>query len=255
MTYYPALILVTFVYMSLWFLVSLLKQRNDIADIGWGLGFVILAWTSFFASGTHPVRGILAGILVTVWGLRLAWHIFKRNRGKPEDYRYLAWRKEWGKLFYIRSYLQVYLLQGFFMFLIVLPVLVINRSVGEAIRLTDVIGFLVWLTGFVFESVGDAQLVRHIRNPANKGRLMTEGLWKYTRHPNYFGEAVQWWGIFVIAISVPGGIISVFGPLTITWLLLFVSGVPLLEKKYAGRPDFEAYKKKTSIFIPLPPKR
>lgn len=240
--------------MSLWFVVSLLKKRNDVADVAWGLGFVLMAWASYFISDASGTRGLLVGILVSVWGLRLAWHIRARNKGKAEDYRYLAWRKEWGKYFYIRSYFQVYLLQGAFLFLIVLPVLMINKNAGPVLGLTDFAGVAIWLFGFYFEVVGDAQLARFIKNPANKGKLMQSGLWAYTRHPNYFGEVVQWWGIWLIALSVSGGWLGIIGPITITFLILKVSGIPMLEKKMAEHPDFADYKRKTSIFIPLPRK-
>jgi steroid 5-alpha reductase family enzyme len=254
MNYFLVLALILLVYMSLWFIVSLIKKRNDVADIAWGLGFVLLAWISYLISNDSGVRGLPVVTLVSIWGLRLALHIYKRNEGKKEDYRYLLWRKEWGKWFYLRSYAQVYLLQGVLLFLIVLPVLLINKSAGQTLGLLDVVGALVWLIGFFFEFVGDAQLAKFIKNPINKGKLMQQGLWRYTRHPNYFGEVAQWWGIWLIAISVPNGWLGIIGPITITVLILFVSGIPLLEKKYKGRADFEEYKKRTSMFIPLPPK-
>jgi steroid 5-alpha reductase family enzyme len=235
----------------MWFMVSLFKKRNDVADIAWGLGFTLIAWTSFLLSGGSGTRGILAGILVSIWGLRLAWHIHKRNMGKAEDYRYLAWRKEWGNWFYIRSYFQVYLLQGLFLFLIVLPVLLINKSIGSGLGILDFVGVAVWLVGFYFESVGDAQLARFIKNPENKGKIMQSGLWAYTRHPNYFGEVTQWWGLWLVALSVPYGLVGIIGPITITFLILKVSGIPMLEKKMEENPEFAEYKKKTSVFIPL----
>lgn len=254
MNYYPTLILVLFIYMSLWFVVSLIKKRNDVADVAWGLGFILMTWTSFFLSGDSGTRGLLVGVLVSIWGLRLAWHIHARNKGKAEDYRYLAWRKEWGKWFYLRSYVQVYLLQGMFLFLIVMPVLLINKSAGTALGLLDFLGVTVWLFGFYFESVGDAQLARFIKDPANKGKLMQGGLWAYTRHPNYFGEVTQWWGLWIIAFSVPNGWVGIIGPVTITFLILKVSGIPMLEKKMEENPEFAEYKRKTSVFIPLPRK-
>ncbi|MDI9347093.1 MAG: DUF1295 domain-containing protein [Methylacidiphilales bacterium] len=236
--------------MNLWFLVSLIKKRNDVADVAWGLGFVLMAWMSFFLNGDSGARGLLAGILVSIWGLRLAWHIHARNKGKTEDYRYLAWRKEWGKWFYPRSYLQVYLLQGMFSFLIVMPVLIINNSAWSALGIFDVLGIAIWLIGFYFESMGDAQLARFIKNPENKGKLMRSGLWAYTRHPNYFGEVMQWWGLWLVALPVPNGWLGIIGPLTITFLILKVSGIPMLEKKMAEHPDFAEYKRRVSVFIP-----
>jgi len=253
MNYYLNLALILFIYMTCWFFISVIKKRNDVADIAWGLGFILLAWSAQQLSN-FSTRAFIVNSLVTVWGSRLAWHIYSRIRNKTEDYRYMLWRKEWGRWLYIRSYLQVYVLQGIFLFLIVLPVLYINASRHVQFQITDIIGFAVWLIGFYFESTGDRQLKQFVSNPSNKGKIMDQGLWKYTRHPNYFGEVTQWWGIFFMAISIPGALFSIIGPLTITTLILFVSGVPLLEKKYAGRADFEAYKKRTSMFIPLPPK-
>lgn len=251
MSYFVFLAIVLLAYMSLWFLVSLFKQRNDVADVAWGLGFVLLAWVSFYSGDSGP-RGLLVGIMVSIWGLRLAWHIHARNKNKPEDYRYQAWRKQWGAWFYLRSYLQVYLLQGVLLYLIAVPVMLINVHSGAALGLLDAVGLLVWAVGFFFEAISDAQLARFIRNPANKGRLMQGGLWAYTRHPNYFGEVTQWWGIWLIALSVPNGWIGIVGPLVITFLILKVSGIPMLEKKLAEHPEFAEYKRRVSVFLPLP---
>jgi steroid 5-alpha reductase family enzyme len=240
--------------MSGWFVLSYIKKRNDVADVAWGLGFVLLAWISFFISKGNDIRGTLVCVLVSIWGIRLARHIHKRNAGKAEDYRYLAWRKEWGKWFYLRSYGQVYLLQGALLFLIVTPVLIINQSVGRGLWFLDLLGVLVWGVGFYFESTGDAQLKEFIKDPNNKGKLMRSGLWQYTRHPNYFGEVTQWWGIWIIALSAPFGFIGIIGPITITFLILKVSGIPLLEKKMEENPDFADYKAKTNMFLPGKPK-
>lgn len=253
MNFYTTLAVILFGYMSSWFVVAVIKKRNDVADIAWGLGFVLMAWISFFGS-RFSLTAVVVNSLVTIWGIRLASHIYTRNRNKPEDSRYQEWRKTW-KNFYLRSYLQVFLLQGTFLFFISLPVLFINHNSHEmSFGVQMIIGVLVWLIGFFFESTGDKQLKDFISDPNNKGKLMDRGLWKYSRHPNYFGEVTQWWGIFIIALSIPGSLFTIVGPLLITVLILFVSGVPLLEKKYAGRPDWEEYKKKTSVFIPLPSK-
>jgi len=250
MNYYPTLAFLLWGYMSLWFVISVFRRRNDVADVAWGLGFVLLAWTSFFLSDGSGTRGVLVGVLVSVWGLRLAWHIHARNRGKAEDYRYMAWRRQWGRWFYARSYAQVYLLQGALLFLISLPVLIINRSGGGPFRFLNGIGVLVWLFGFLFESVGDAELARFVKDPLNRGKILQSGLWQYTRHPNYFGEVTQWWGIWLVALGVPGGWVGIVGPLTITVLILKVSGIPILERKMAENPDFAEYKRRTSVFLP-----
>lgn len=253
MNYYFILAVTLLCYMTLWFIVSVIKKRNDIADIAWGMGFVLMAWLSFIISG-FSLKALIVNALVTVWGVRLAIHIYIRNKDKPEDSRYLEWRKTW-KNFFLRSYLQVFLLQGIFLFLISLPIIYINHSVSDSFGILEVAGLIIWGTGFYFETTGDKQLKDFMANPVNKGKLMDRGLWQYSRHPNYFGEVILWWGIFIIAISAPDSWFTIIGPMTITILILFVSGIPLLEKKYAGRPDFEKYKKQTSVFFPLPPKR
>lgn len=251
---YLVLALVLFFYMTLWFVISVIKKRNDVADIAWGLGFPLISWTAFFIYGFSPIS-LLTNILISIWGFRLAYYIFQRNRRKPEDPRYQAWRQDWQKNFYLRSFLQVFMLQGLFLYLIVQPSIFINRSLPSEFNFLAIIGLIVWLIGFYFEVVGDWQLAQFIKNPQNKGKIMQQGLWRYTRHPNYFGEVTLWWGIFIIALSIPGSLFTIIGPLTITFLILFVSGIPLLEKKYLDRPDFQDYKKRTSVFFPLPPKK
>lgn len=252
MNYYLILALSLFCYMSFWFVISIIQKRNDVADIAWGLGFVLMAWLAFFISG-FSFKALLVNSLVTIWGSRLSWHIYNRNKNKSEDARYLEWRKTWNN-FYIRSYTQVFLLQGLFLYLISLPVMIVNHSTVNDFGILDFVGITVWVLGFYFESTGDKQLKQFVSNPKNKGKIMDNGLWRYSRHPNYFGEVTLWWGIFIMAISIPQAFFTIIGPITITILILFVSGIPLLEKKYEGRKDFEEYKKRTSIFFPLPPK-
>ncbi len=254
MSYFLVIAGILLCYMNAWFFVSLAKKRNDVADVAWGLGFVLIAWASFALSGTMTVRGPLVCALVTMWGLRLALHVYARNKGRPEDSRYRAWREEWGGWFYIRSYVQIYLLQGALLYAIALPVLMINRGNETNLTALDALGVVIWLVGFYFEVVGDAQLARFIKNPANQGKLMQSGLWSYSRHPNYFGEVTLWWGIWLIALSASNGWLAVVGPLTITILITKVSGIPMLEKKMAENPDFAQYKERVSAFFPLFPK-
>jgi steroid 5-alpha reductase family enzyme len=252
---YAVSALAVFAYMTAWFAVSLALRRGDVADTAWGLGFIGLAALAVVRQQPVSPRLALIGALVAVWGLRLAWHISRRNRSVAEDFRYAQWRKEWGRAFVIRSYLQVFLLQGVFMLIVASPIIVAGADGGGPLGLLDALGALLWSAGFVVEALADGQLARFKRDPANKGRLLQTGLWRYSRHPNYFGESLQWWGIGVIALSAPHGWLGLGGPAAITVLLRFVSGVPLLERKYAGRPDWEAYKARTSAFVPLPPKR
>jgi len=252
------------VYMTVWFVISLILRRNDVADTAWGIGFVVIALLAIAPGGFHLDRALLVTLFVVIWGCRLASHIIRRNLHKPEDKRYAAWREQWGKWFVFRSYLQVFLLQGVLMILISLPVIAINthRVAGSSlswsgITLFDVIGVLVWIMGFCFESIGDAQLRRFLANPENRGKVLNTGLWKYTRHPNYFGEVSQWWGIWIISLSLwnAPAVISVIGPLTITFLILKVSGVPLLEKSMAANPVYDEYRRTTSVFFPRKPKQ
>lgn len=241
-------------YMAGWFVVAQIRGRNDIADVAWGLGFVLAAAVSLVAGGLYSSRALLVSALVLIWGVRLALHIHGRNRGKGEDKRYRQWREEWGRWFVLRSFLQVFMLQGVLLLLVAVPIIYINAAAAVPLGWLDLPGLLVWLTGFFFEALGDWQLLRFIRDPRNKGTLMTSGLWRYTRHPNYFGEVTLWWGIWLIACNLPGGWLTVVGPLTITILILKVSGIPMLEKHYQERADFQEYKRRTSPFFPLPPK-
>lgn len=243
------------VYMTAWFALALARKDNSIADIAWGLGFVLVAAFTFFRRGSLFLP-LLVTALVAAWGARLALHILVRNRKRGEDPRYAAWREKWGRSFVWRSYLQVFLLQGFFLLLIASPVILVNvdRSSPYAGRFW-LAGLLVWVLGYLFEAVGDAQLARFKRDPANKGRIMDRGLWAYTRHPNYFGESTMWFGIWLIALEVPHGWITVVSPVLITFLLVKVSGIPLLEKRYAGNAAFQAYARRTSAFVPWFPKK
>lgn len=255
MNEYFLLFITFFVFVHTFFIISLIIKRNDIADIAWGMGFIVLSWTAYYIFGNEQLPAFFANSLITIWGARLSFHIYIRNRGKKEDCRYLEWRKQWGKWFYLRSYGQVFLLQGFLLCLIVFPVILFNTLESVDFGIFFFLGCLLWLLGFFFEVVGDRQLKQFLDNPKNKGKIMQIGLWRYTRHPNYFGEVTMWWGVFVMTLTFYGNLFTIISPLTITFLILFVSGIPLLEKRYEGNPEFEAYKKKTSIFFPLPPKR
>jgi steroid 5-alpha reductase family enzyme len=239
-------------YVLFWFAISIIIKRNDVADFAWGLGFVALAWLSFILS-PFSWLGIISNLLITIWGLRLAFHIFQRLKNKPEDPRYANWRKTW-KHFYLQSFFQVFFIQGGLLYLISVSVIFINNQAINTISYFSILGICIWILGFYFEAIADWQLKQFIRNPSNKGKIMQSGLWRYSRHPNYFGEVTMWWGIFIIAIS-NHGFWTIISPLTITVLILFVSGIPLLEKKYQGNLEFEKYKKTTSIFIPLPFKK
>lgn len=239
-------------YATLWYAVALYKKRNDVADIAWGPGYILICVYLFITQAWSPVS-LLLYILVTIWGSRLAGHIYNRNKNKTEDFRYRQWREAWGKSFYWRSYLQVFLLQAFILLIIISPVMFAAVNAPAAWNIFTIIGSCCWLAGFYFQSVGDYQLSVFLKQRKDKSDIMQTGLWKYSRHPNYFGELLMWWGIFIIVIPIPYGLFFMVSPLTITLLLLFVSGIPMLEKKQAGNEKFQAYKKRTSALIPMPP--
>jgi steroid 5-alpha reductase family enzyme len=193
-------------------------------------------------------------------------------RKGQEDFRYRNWRLQWGKTFYWRTYLQVFLLQGFFQWIISLPIWIAatsgfdfmnfllrpdmpgNLIPGRYHEATILFGAALWLLGFLFQAIGDYQLARFSKTK-QPGQIMQSGLWKYSRHPNYFGEICMWWGIWLMVASFPNGAWAIISPVTITWLLAKVSGVPMLEKKYEGNPDFEAYKKRTPALFPWKPRK
>lgn len=242
--------LVIFVYMTTWFAVALAIKRNDVTDIAWGFGFVTVSIAMLLKTQNYTFTSILVTILVLVWGVRLGSHIATRNIKKPEDYRYRAWRDSWGKLFVLRSYVQIFMLQGFLMLVIATPLAIIYTYSTDGILPVIIAGTSLWIFGFLFESIGDKQLKDFIRNPKNKGHVMTKGLWQYSRHPNYFGEVTQWWAIGIVALPFAYGWLGLVGSATITFLIVKVSGVPMLENKYSGNTEYQRYKQHTSMLIP-----
>lgn len=249
-TYLPVAACAVFLYMNIAFIVAMIKRDNSVVDIFWGPGFVLLAAVLLVSGTQFSARSVLVFGMVALWGIRLGIYILIRNKGRGEDFRYAAWRKNW-KYFRVRSYFQIFMLQGSLMLLISWPVLHSIHSPETEIGITGIIGLAVFLTGFLFEAFADAQMQKFKKTPSNKGQLLTTGLWKYTRHPNYFGEALLWWGFWILAVPVVNGIFTLVSPVIISLLLRYVSGVPMLERKYEGRPDWEEYKAKTPVFIPF----
>jgi steroid 5-alpha reductase family enzyme len=240
----------------LW-LISLALKNSSIVDIFWGTGFVIVAWAAFlFTPEGFETRKWLLNILVTIWGLRLSLHVLIRNWGKPEDFRYQVWRKEAGPAWWWRSFFKVYLLQGLILWIIATPLLAAQFSaMPDHLTWLDYLAIPVWLIGFFFEAVGDWQLKRFKANQANKGKVLNTGVWRYTRHPNYFGDATQWWAYYLIALAA-GGWWTIFSPIIMTLLLLRVSGVALLEKTLKEeKPGYKEYIETTSAFIPWFPRK
>jgi len=243
------------VFMTAIFIVALFRKDNSIVDIAWGAGFVLVwAVTFVLRPGWTPLQ-ISAGAMTLLWAARLSLHIYFRNRGRGEDLRYARWRRPSGGAYFWKSYLQIFLLQGLFLILIASPIILVNGAAEGRIGGFAIAGMALWLAGFAFESAGDAQLRRFKKDPGNRGRILTRGLWKFTRHPNYFGEAMMWVGVSVLALSVPHGWMGLISPLIITLLLTRVSGIPLLEKKYRGNPEFEDYARRTNAFVPWFPRK
>lgn len=247
---YLEVLIFLFLFFTVFFLIGQFMKNNSVADAAWGLGFVLTAWYLLIRNSDRGFKSVLITACITVWGMRLTYHITNRNMGKQEDYRYAAMRKQWGNHFVaLRSFLYVYMMQMLIQYLVSLPVIYGNLT-AQKLRWYNWLGLLIWAVGFFFESYGDYQLKLFKKDPANKGRLMDQGLWSLTRHPNYFGDSTMWFGIFLLAVSDWHGLWTIFSPCLMTYFLIFVSGVRLLEKKYRGREDFEAYKQKTSAFFP-----
>jgi steroid 5-alpha reductase family enzyme len=243
-------------YMTAIWLLSLALRNASIVDVFWGLGFVVLALVYFAGADGFVGRKVLITTLVAIWGARLSLYILRRNWGKGEDYRYREWRERAGESFWWRSFFQVFLLQGVLLWLISAPLLAAQfYDSPDNFTAVDILGALVWGVGFYFESVGDWQLTRFKSDPANRGKVMRTGLWRYTRHPNYFGDATVWWGLFIIAAATGEGAWSIFSPILMTFLLLRVSGVALLERKQAEtKPGYREYIESTSAFLPWFPR-
>ena len=240
--------------MVLFFLVAQVLKDNSIVDIAWGLGFVLVAFYTLIRFEGTGSRPLVMTLLVVLWGLRLAFFILGRGRGKGEDPRYATFREKWGNRFLINSFIYIFMMQGVLILVVGLPIVIVNSSGGGDLGALEYLGAGIFLFGLIFESTADIQLNRFKKDPANKGKIMDRGLWRYSRHPNYFGEVVLWWGIFVFSLRAPHALVGIIGPLAITGLILFFSGVPILERRFEGRPGYEDYKQKTSRFIPWFPK-
>lgn len=238
-------------------LVSVLVHDASIVDIIWGAGFVVVAATAAAVGDGFPDRRYLLLALVGIWGLRLSGYLAWRNLGHGEDYRYVAMRKKFGDRFWWISFFQVFLLQGVLMWIVSLPVqLSASAEDPTSFGPLALIGIALWTVGFLFETIGDAQLARFKADPANQGQVMDQGLWRFTRHPNYFGDFCVWWGIFLVAAETGPGRFGIIGPIVMSTLLMRVSGVAMLERTIGKRrPGYAEYVARTSAFFPRPPKR
>ena len=241
--------------MTLLWLLGVYLKNASIVDPFWGTGFVVLAWFYFSQTDGNNGRKLLIAILATLWGLRLSLYLLWRNHGKGEDPRYQKFRQNYGpERYWWFSFFQVFLLQGVLMLLISTPLLGAQIR-GGGINWLDGLATAVFIIGFIFEAGGDFQLARFKANPANKGKLLTTGLWRYTRHPNYFGDSAVWWGFGLFSLAA-GSIWPTFGAVMMTILIIRVSGVALLEKNLKqSKPGYEAYVNNTNAFFPWFPKR
>ena len=237
--------------------ISLIYRNVTIVDSLWGLGFVLIAWLTYGMADGFVGRKLLLALMVTAWGLRLMIHLGLRNWGHGEDPRYAKWRHESGSRFWLVSLFKVFMLQSIFLWVIALAMQWGQMAVlPKSLTWLDYVGLGVWMVGFIFEAVGDWQLARFKTDPGQKGRVMDKGLWAYSRHPNYFGESLIWWGVFLIALATPSGWWTVISPLIITTVLLKMTGVSLMEKAIVHtRPGYRDYIRRTSAFIPWFPKK
>ncbi|MBI2774491.1 DUF1295 domain-containing protein [Candidatus Dependentiae bacterium] len=291
-----------FLYMSFLWLIAQREHNNGIADIGWGIGFIIIAiastkfhlyaaflflvalficlffllskkYANFYRISSCAMallamcsvvvlyhyarsgRAFLISMLVFIWAVRISYYIFKRSRNKDEDERYALWRKKWGKHQALYAFFYVFMLQGLLMLVIGYPIMLVNSTPVVSLRWLDWISVCIWAFGMFWEAVGDYQLAKFLRSQKKRSHIMQEGLWHYTRHPNYFGESIMWWAIFLITLPVYLGWTAIISPVTITLLLRLVSGVPLAEKSFANNPEFLAYAKRTNAMFPWRPRK
>jgi steroid 5-alpha reductase family enzyme len=248
--------LIIMLMMTLLWVVSVIIKNVSIVDLFWGLGFVFVSLFYFLNTDGYSPRKIILILLVTLWGLRLSIYLAWRNIGKGEDFRYRQFRKKYGEnRYWWISFFQTFLLQGILMWLISVPLLAAQYyNLNNSLGILDYVGIILWITGLFFETTGDIQLARFKADPANKGKVLDTGLWRFTRHPNYFGDSAVWWGYGFICLA-SGSYLPVLGCVLMTALIIKVSGVALLEKSLTDqKPQYKEYIEKTSAFLPWFPK-
>lgn len=243
--------LVVVCFFTIWFLICIQQKNYGLVDIAWGLGMSVVAGYLLFQFQPN-LQIKISLILIILWGLRLGLYLGKRNWGKPEDYRYVNLRKRWGQNHpYLKAFLNVFVLQGVLLYLMMFSSMNAVTHQNEINTFTLFLGLAVAVFGLAFETVGDYQLAKFKQGEKNRGKLMKSGLWSITRHPNYFGEILFWWGIYVMTFQSMQSLIGIISPLLITLLLNYVSGIPLLERKYADREDYIAYASETPRLLPF----
>lgn len=250
-------LLIILAMMSVLWIVSIIIKNASIVDIFWGMGFVLTSLFYFYRIGEPDLKRSIIVTFVTIWGLRLSFYLAWRNSGKGEDFRYRNFRKKYGeKRYWWISFFQTFLLQGILMWLISVTILgALYYTVQQTMGILDYAAIIVWLTGFVFEAGGDYQLSRFRADSSNRGKVLDRGFWKYTRHPNYFGDSAVWWAYGLFCLG-SGNWIPVLGSVLMTLLIIKVSGVALLEKSLREqKPQYREYIERTSSFFPLPLKK
>ncbi|MDQ3064852.1 MAG: DUF1295 domain-containing protein [bacterium] len=244
------------VVMTILFINAHKRKRYDVVDVGWGLAFIAVAILSLIivpqADSNVLILRLLFALMVVIWGLRLSMHILKRHlKSKQEDKRYVEIRKNWKTdHMLLRIYTSLFFFQAVLASLIMIPVVMLMSHDKAPTNWLLILGLIIWIIGFGIEIIADRQLRSFVSNSDNKGKIMNKGLWAYSRHPNYFGEVTLWWGFGIVALGLPYGFIGLIGPLVITCLILFVSGIPPTEKAFAGRPGWNEYVRITSVLIP-----
>ena len=246
------------VYATIVFLIAVLIKDNSIMDIAYGPAFLVGAVGSMFITKHLTPLSLLITAIIFVWSLRLCTRIWRKNHGKPEDLRYATWRSEWSKkgmkYFYLRSYLQIYLLQGSIIVLVAMPFVISLTDTVSALNLWAYVGVVISLFGLLYESTADWQLDRFLARKkagTESANLMTTGLFRFSRRPNYFGETLVWWGLAITVLPLPLGYIALVSPILITYIVTKVTG-PMLEKIFLEKhpKEYKAYMEKTSYFIP-----
>lgn len=238
-----------FILIHFFYLLAVTQKNLSVIDTAWGLGFILIsltgAWLSHFENWTETI----VAVMVFIWGLRLSLFIHFRNHGKGEDFRYAKWRQEWGEKTNLIAYFKVYCLQFVLMVLVALPILATHYDSSQAFSTINRVGLFIWLTGLIWETVADYQKSAFKKLSGNQHKLCQKGLWAFSRHPNYFGEALLWWGIGLTAFQTDfwWGLI---GPAFLTFLLRYVSGVPMLEVRHKNNPEYQIYASQTPIMIP-----
>lgn len=242
-------------YMSSWFLVSLKSKRYDVIDVAWGPGFIMIVLLSFyFRELGLDLRSLFIIILIILWGLRLFFHTFHRNMKQGEDWRYHEWHNDSSCKYLLCTFFQVFIFQGALMMIVSLPLAYSLSLTFLPMYDINYLGVILASLGLVLETVADLQRSNFLNIEINKDKLMTSGLWRFSRHPNYLGEIVFWWGIYFLIWGLANSWMLIIAPLTISYMLIFVSGLPT-EKKYHGRKDYIEYKRKTSPLLLWFPKK